>query len=116
MFFIAKYKRNAERLKMIFSNALHGVQEGSGFEWKAFVTHVPTELRAVRLSQELLRLWLVISNTVRDVRTYFFHKQKTQVVCKNVAEVVQPWYHNARHSDNVEFIMSLSGLSWMSLS
>lgn len=46
----------------------------------------------------------------------FFHKQKTRVICKNVAKVVQPWYHNARHSDNVEFIMSLSGLSWMSLS
>lgn len=78
MFFLAKYKRNAERLKMIFSNALHGVQEGSGFEWKAFVTHMPTELRVVRLSQELLRLWLIISNTVRDGGLIFSISRKPE--------------------------------------
>lgn len=62
-------------------------QEGSRFEWRAFVTHLPTELRVARLRQELM-LWLVISNTVRDALIYFYCNQETRVICKNVAEVV----------------------------
>lgn len=73
-FFLAKRRRNAEWFKA-FPKPCTRVQEESRFEQKAHVTHLPTELRVVRLRQELL-LWLVLSDAVRDVLTHSYRSQK----------------------------------------
>lgn len=75
MFFLAKGRRNAEWFK-VFPKPCIGVQEESRFEQKAHVTHLPAELRGVRLRQELL-LRLVLSDTVGDALIYSYHSQKT---------------------------------------
>lgn len=74
MFFLAKGRRNAEWFKA-FPKPCIRVQEESRFEQKAHVTHLPTELRVVRLRQELLP-WLVLSDAIRDVLIYSYRSQK----------------------------------------